>query len=1039
MCVTCHKPGSANANVTSVFYQSDAANVFNRFNGYSNGIAPAKKMFTSHNWAGSEVAPEAGASRPTNAALNPATLGTNLSCARCHNIHLAKSTATNSAPFLRTLNNDDQMCRDCHRSRDTSNQMMGSHPINLRYTSATSKVVTKPTDYYSAPVNANPANPSAALKLVNGKVMCSTCHATHYADSNSGTVDARGTWANLSSSRGMLLRTDTFGKTDTSKNICTNCHNRPNHQVYAGSKTNSTPIQCVDCHSGHVEYIKPEDVALGGDNAKPNVFMLRRYVNYSAGVKLNSYRRKAFLTSTSSTSTLKNANGTAICQACHALPATVSEHATATTKDQCVACHEGGSHAVSAPVGCTGCHGSPPEHTAAGTLVKGGYAVYSSRLGVPQKSYNTSTAYKNESTAGHPTHAAGKPYSFGCSQCHNKQDATHDKQSYQDAPFNAAGVYSPATVFTPGATTSTCASTYCHSYGTATLTKAKTVNWTAGIRDAANANNIVKSATRCIKCHNGVLSATYNNLSTNSHFRHVSLVTTTGKNLGCVVCHSATVSNNTTISNYGNHVNNARELAVDPTFIGGKLVGSTLSGTTCSTYCHTDGKGNGPVTPLNWTSRASGKCDSCHKTATNTYGFGIITSNAHFTHISSSYGPKRNTNALCNNCHVFGSLATSDLDAGHVNGTVDKLASNLCVNCHAQSTPNWFGGSRLSCESCHSGRGNGSVDTPANRSWSAFDATGVRAPFKAYSTFTNRGHGQFAGVYCTDCHNNNSKHLNGATSAAGTYRGARIFANYSGMNATYSADKLCVSCHNDAGHGGNGTVTAPARINLLSHVVDRTPTISYCISCHDTHGSANKMGIKTVFNVMTGNGRGAAVRTVTFNNMTTGFVNKTRTGLCQVCHTRTKYYRNYTAATYNSSPVAYSGSWGHSGGQTRCLNCHNHAAAGFAFAPAGGGACDGCHGYPPKLAENATKTNPIASSDIHLSHNMASKNITDDISGSATGTACTTCHSGHGISPVSTSIVVNATYKFNGASATTYSSNSCSNVSCHFKASPAWK
>jgi len=1029
MCVTCHKPGSANANVTSVFYQSDAANVFNRFNGYSGGIAPAKKMFTSHNWAGSEVAPEAGASRPTNGALNPATLGTSLSCARCHNIHLAKSTATNSAPFLRTLNNDDQMCRDCHRSRDTSNQMMGSHPINLRYTSATSKVVTKPADYFSTPRNANPGNPSSAVKLVNGKVMCSTCHATHYADSNSGTVDARGSWANLSSSRGMLLRTDTFGKTNavTSVNICTNCHNAPGHNSVGGVAT-ANGIQCVDCHSGHVEYLKPEDVALGGENATPNVYMLRRYVNYSAGIKLNSYRRKAFLTSTSSTKVYANASGTAICQACHAMPAIV-EHTGKILATDCVTCH--GTHNAPQTPNCTGCHGSPPEHTAAGTLVKGGYAVYSSRLGVPQRSYSlTSGVYKNESTAGHPTHAAGKPYSFACSQCHNKQDATHDKQSYQDAPFNAAGVYSPATVFTPGATTSTCASTYCHSYGTATLTKAKTVSWAAGVRGTITSS---ANANRCRSCHNGV-TATFSNLSTNSHFRHVDNLGA-GKTYTCDYCHASTVSNNTTISNYPNHVNNSRDLAVNATVLGGKLVGSTLSGTTCSTYCHSDGKGNGPVAALNWTSRASGKCDSCHKTATNTYGFGIMTSNAHFTHISSSYGPKRNTNTLCNNCHVY----SSELAAGHGNGTVDLLATNRCVNCHAQSVPTWTTNARLSCESCHSGRGNGLVDIPANRSWATFDATGtIRAPFKAYSTFTNRGHGQFAGVYCTDCHNNKSQHLNGATSAAGTYRGARIFASYSGMDNTNNADKLCVSCHNDAGHGGNGTVTAPARINLLSHVVDRTPAFSYCISCHDTHGSANKMGIKTVFNVMTGNGRGPSVKTVTFNNMTTGFVNKTRTGLCQVCHTRTKYYRNYTAVTYNSSPVAYSGSWGHSGGQTRCLNCHSHAAAGFAFAPAGGGACNGCHGYPPNLADGFS-TYPVASSNVHLSHNMASKNISDDISGSATGMACSTCHSGHGITPVSTSIVVNATYKFNGASATTYSANSCSNVSCHFKASPAWK
>lgn len=1044
MCVTCHRPGSSNTFVSSVFYQSDAANIYNRFNGYSSGIAPAKLKFTSHNWAGSEEAPEAGASRPTNSKMNPATLGTSLSCARCHNVHLARSTSTNSAPFLRTLNGNDEMCRDCHRTRDTSSHQLGSHPVNFRYTSASSKAVTNSSEYFVPPRNANPANPTASMKLVNSKIQCTSCHGIHYTDSNSGTVDTKGTWSNLSSSRGMLLRTDTFGKTaeSSSVNICTNCHNKPNHQVYAGSKTAATPIQCVDCHSGHVEYLKPADVALGGDNAKPNVYLLRRYMNYSAGIKLDSYRRKAFMTSTSSTAVLANsASGTAICQACHNLPTTVSDHATAQNKNACIVCHEGGMHTSKPPLGCTSCHGSPPQHTVAGTVNYGtvlnpimskGYAVYSSRLGVPQKSYSNSGVFKNESTAGHPTHAAGKPYSFSCIQCHNKTESTHLKQTYQDVPFTGPGALSAGATFTPGAATSTCANAYCHSYGTATIKGAKTVGWASGVR-----GSIINSGdARCISCHNSV-NTTYSNLSTNSHFRHVDNKGA-GKMITCNVCHAATVSGNTTISNYANHVNGARNVS----FSGTLASGTTWNGTTCTTSaCHSNGKGAPALVTPTWSNRNSGKCGTCHLTAVNT-GFGIMSSAAHFTHISSSYGPKRNTNNLCSACHVF----STELASGHVNGTIDKQpAANYCKNCHSQAVPVWTSTTRLSCQSCHSGMGNGSTESATNRSWSNFDATGVRAPYKSYSTFNKVGHGAYSSIVCSDCHNANSKHIDGNLTATGSYRGARIFSNMSGLNATYSADKLCIDCHNDVANGGRNVVTDPTKMNFLSHVTERSvPTTSQCVSCHDVHGTANKGMVKTTFNVYTGNGRGAAVKTVNFNNMTTGFVNASRTGICQVCHTNTKYYRNYTSTTgvyVSTASGNYKGSWGHMGNSKRCLNCHKHNATGFAFKVGGNGTCNGCHGYPPKT-------------NAHVFHIMSAsvKPVTDEFLGTSNNTmSCGTCHfngvqatfdSGHTSSP-NASVDVQDSYKFNNTGTlnnSTYNPTfSCSNVSCHFKASPAWK
>lgn len=1026
MCTNCHKPGSANVNVTSPFYQTDAANIYNRFNGYSAGVIPAGKLkFTSHNWAGSEVAPEAGASRPTIAKLNTATLGSNLSCARCHAVHGFRSSFSNSAPFLRSKNDNDEMCRDCHRTRDTSNHMLGSHPINFRYTSATSKAVTKSGDYFNPPRNANPDNPTSAMKLVNGKIQCTSCHSVHFADSNSSTVDSRGSWANLSSSRGMLLRTDPLGKTDSesSVNICTNCHNRPNHQAYPGSKTNATPIQCVDCHSGHVEYLKPEDVAQGGENATPNVYMLRRYVNYSAGVKLNSYRRKAFLTSTSSTATLRNNNGTAVCQACHSLPSNVPDHLTATSKDKCIVCHGGTAHSKVKPIGCTDCHGFPPQHTVAGTIKYGttpsnGYAVYSSG-----KNYFSAAGaiYKNESTAGHPTHAAGKPYTYSCNECHKGN--THLKQTYQDLFVDKTGIIAgSAATFVAGGASSTCSNLYCHSYGTAVLKGAKSINWAAGVR-----GSIVGTAGECVACHNGVNGGSYNNMSTGSHFRHVSNNTSTGKVITCNVCHSATVSSNTVVSNSANHVNGTRNLSFSEL-----AAGSVSNGTTCTTYCHSNGKGTAALVTPNWSDRNSGKCGTCHLTAVNT-GFGIMSSNAHFTHISSSYGPKRNANSLCVACHVF----AGELAGSHVDGAISKNGGGsgptYCQNCHSQSVPVWTSHTRLSCQSCHSGIGNGGPEVAANRSWSNYDATGVQAPYKSYSTFVNRGHGAFTNSdNCNKCHNSTSKHFDQVLGSVDK----RLF--------TANDNTQCNSCHS------NPTTVTPVSKRISStHATAKGVYTMDCKVCHDVHGTSNTSMLRTsiVF--------GALTSTITYG-ASSELVSLTPPyrGLCQTCHTLTSHYRRNVDEGANHPT-------------TGCLNCHSHKDT-YAFKPK---ACNECHGYPPAPKGFLATQNNFSSARLENysgggGAHVKAGHVLANVRPNQGFAPCVLCHNdgagGHVgrtaifnsmTSPstsqkkANTSVRVDAGYKFNSSKpldANQYrktlpgNTGSCWNVSCHFQASPRW-
>ena len=150
-------------------------------------------------------------------------------------------------PFLRAPNDRDQMCLDCHRSRNVKDHMLGTHPVNFNYTGAQSLVRSKPEQFNNPPVNANPANPTAAMRLKNGTVLCTTCHGVHYTDSNSSTFDSFSSYYNLKPAEGALLRTDLRGATADSVNICTNCHIRKNHNVRGQN------IQCADCHGGHVD------------------------------------------------------------------------------------------------------------------------------------------------------------------------------------------------------------------------------------------------------------------------------------------------------------------------------------------------------------------------------------------------------------------------------------------------------------------------------------------------------------------------------------------------------------------------------------------------------------------------------------------------------------------------------------------------------------------------------------------------------------------------------------------------------------------
>jgi predicted CXXCH cytochrome family protein len=93
-----------------------------------------------------------------------------------------------------------------------------------------------------------------------------------------------------------------------------------------------------------------------------------------------------------------------------------------------------------------------------------------------------------------------------------------------------------------------------------------------------------------------------------------------------------------------------------------------------------------------------------------------------------------------------------------------------------------------------------------------------------------------------------------------------------------------------------------------------------CSACHDPHGTSNNSMIFSKYSGVS----------VSFSG--SDFVNGQGTGVCQVCHTSTLFYKKGVAET--SHPAS------------GCTSCHLHnTPSGVAFQP--NSACNGCHGYPP--------------------------------------------------------------------------------------------
>lgn len=1050
-CLTCHRPGVP-LSERKPFTLSDMANPFGTFTANIGGA----HYQTSHSWSAPQSNPSAGATDPTPGSdlLSTKTV-TGLGCARCHDMHTYKDK-----PFLRAKNDQDQMCLDCHRQRNTTDHTKGTHPVNFTYTGPDSLVTLKPGQFNNPPLNANPANPTSAMKFKNGVLVCTTCHGVHYADSNSATFDNATSYYNLKPSAGALLRTDLHGATGTSLNICTNCHVRMNHN-YRGQN-----IQCADCHGGHVDV---------GDGSVPNVYLVRRYMNVSSAAGRIVNGKVMFLYTSAGMRNYKDANGTGVCQACHVVPEgetfPAAHRLVTASASACSICHPHNSSKGSfaaAGGSCAACHGH--DQTSSNPISTGKHAAH----------INTSV-----------NPAIGT--AFGCADCHAK--SVSDNNTIIAASRHANGMVDYSGAKARGSanynlSTHTCSALYCHSDGKGATKDMSGTAWNS------------TATLDCKGCHGSdqmpafagqagepnYASSGAGTSRANSHYKHAR----SGAG-SCDACHTLTTSTGTAIiAGSKKHVNGVIDVTFNTSKAGTGATWSAGSKTCSNISCHFGGSAQ-------WGGMLD--CRGCHgndpapafaslagEPNYANAGAGQPRANSHEKHT-------RNGAVSCDACHTLTTTTGTSIVAGsllHANGinnvTFDTAkagaaatyasATKTCSNiaCHGNNQAIW--GSSLYCQDCHGGT------TDADDFAGSFWDNGVISKVRMNGGWDVSGHGRAAsaGAYpsgspaadftgianpCEFCHDSTVVHK-----VTGNIFRLR---NYS--SPEWGRNAVCQACH-AAGSTGvtisgllrNGTKKVGATHFGSKHGVPNSGG-QFCWDCHDPHGDDNLYMIQDKVAKKSDPATGAPTETAATvfmpatppNLKWADFViSITNNGICQVCHDQTKV-AHFNTLTFDA---------GHNAGGP-CISCHSHngkdANRNVAFMPNGN--CDTCHGYPPVRRG-------LTAGSFGFSGNYSSARYEDYSGGGGAHTVavhvrpnaraseawenCAICHSNGSMSPSThlmqmpvkpsaITIDVSDRNKFDyrrGLGPERYSgkltdnkdnqTGSCSNVNCHFKKAKKW-
>ena len=320
-----------------------------------------------------------------------------------------------------------------------------------------------------------------------------------------------------------------------------------------------------------------------------------------------------------------------------------------------------------------------------------------------------------------------------------------------------------------------------------------------------------------------------------AHQKHMTTGSTWHQDVTCANCHVV-------FATYGSvgHVDHA--LPATMTFTG-LAVGTTWTGSNCSTYCHGSTLANdtGTATNPNWTlvDGTQTTCGSCH-------GNPPPTTQGH---------PANATN--CGSCHPDVSTTsptTFTTPAQHINGTIDVTsganhpAGYYMVNMHGYDVDG-SGVSTCSTSGCHGTTQQGGTTGGPGCSAASYGGNACHSVGTGYSWTTQ----------CTFCHGDNTnpagngspgvpagvgQGVEGATAATDVTVGAH--AVHVNADAAMHNAYACTTCHPtqytsalDAGHlGTGGVVQAKVSFTTLNPSSTYSTTAYTCTNnyCHSLGG-----------------------------------------------------------------------------------------------------------------------------------------------------------------------------------------------------------
>ncbi len=436
-----------------------------------------------------------------------------------------------------------------------------------------------------------------------------------------------------------------------------------------------------------------------------------------------------------------------------------------------------GSAMPQTPGDCNLCHTIPPSFGVSGVSHSTHYANVAAWGGLfgpltctPCHS-DGGVAGQAKWTYDHATSAGRRPVHF---------DAT---LGYTGAANNFFPSQAPSRVF------GSCANTYCHSNGV------------QGAGNVRVASPVWGTKTNCGSCHASPMTS-------NAHPKHLA-------SFGCVVCHSATVINNTTlIVGAGRHTNGVVDISFSGTAVGTTWTPSTV---TCSTsYCHSNGATPPVYQPIVWSTVGPLNCTTCHPTLSGAHAAHVGTLPSAIRFYNYTANKSSGSELTAGTYYAFGCANCHPTDpALHANGAVDVLLTPSAAggtlkakNSAAAARTVITAGSNVTCFGvyCHS---NGQA-TPT------------------YVTTPNWYGGPITGDKCAACHGNSPTSGAHAAHVVGIHNDD-IF---NGRFGTYSAGG---AVGKSAGHGDPAQSTTMS-CNLCHNA---TTSVAYndkntaCASCHN--------------------------------------------------------------------------------------------------------------------------------------------------------------------------------------------------------------